>query len=227
MLLLMTFSPPPTISGAGEQWPAGTLQCGLPQIAGPGPGASRGQRLKWLHPPGAALLGCRETATPRGRQQAGQRDPAGNGVTGRLTGSLLQMEFPTDLRTWWSRKHLQAQQAYESRVSSLVRGMSRLEQKLHDIKEENAALLSDQASIRELCIKLDSDKELKARQLSLKSMDLERVSQPIKASARLTHIIFKPFWHKCALLGDRGAGRAALWGGPAQETARQREADHL
>lgn len=76
-----------------------------------------------------------------------------------------------------SRKHMQAQQTYESRVSSLVRGMSRLEEKLHDAQEKNAALLSDQASTRELCVKLDSDKELKARQLSLKNMDLERVSQ--------------------------------------------------
>lgn len=80
---------------------------------------------------------------------------------------------------------MQAQQAYESRVSSLVRATSRLEQKLHDVQEENAALLSDQASMRELCVKLDSDKELKARQLTLKSMDLERVSQPIKAATWL------------------------------------------
>lgn len=90
---------------------------------------------------------------------------------------------------------MQAQQAYESRVSSLVRGMSRLEQKLHDIQEENAALLSDQASMRELCVKLDSDKELKARQLSLKIMDLERVSQAVEAAARLEQsaVLFRLF----------------------------------
>lgn len=102
---------------------------------------------------------------------------------------------------------MQAQQAYESRVSSLVRGTSRLEQKLHDVQEENAALLSDHASMRELCVKLDSDKELKARQLSLKSMDLERVSRLVEAassqlfSASLTQTCagrWRGSWRTCA-----------------------------
>lgn len=79
---------------------------------------------------------------------------------------------------------MQAQQAYESRVSSLVSGMSRLEQELHGAQEEKAALLSDLASVRELCVKLDSGKELTARQLTSKSMDLERVSRPTKATTR-------------------------------------------
>lgn len=72
-------------------------------------------------------------------------------------------------------KHVQALQAYEAQVSSLVRGMSRLEEELHKAQEEKAALLSDLASVRELCVKLDSGKELTARQLTSKSMDLERV----------------------------------------------------
>lgn len=70
---------------------------------------------------------------------------------------------------------MQALQAYEAQVSSLVRGMSRLEEELHKAQEEKAALLSDLASVRELCVKLDSGKELTARQLTSKSMDLERV----------------------------------------------------
>lgn len=53
--------------------------------------------------------------------------------------------------------------------------MSRLEEELHKTQEEKAALLSDLASVRELCVKLDSGKELTARQLTSKSMDLERV----------------------------------------------------
>lgn len=72
-------------------------------------------------------------------------------------------------------KHLQALQAYEAQVSSLVRGTSRLEEELHKVQEEKANLLSDLASVRELCVKLDSGKELAARQLTSKSMDLERV----------------------------------------------------
>lgn len=70
---------------------------------------------------------------------------------------------------------MQAVQAYEAQVSSLARGMSRLEEELRKAQEERAALLSDLASVRELCVKLDSGKELAARQLTSRSMDLERV----------------------------------------------------
>ncbi|XP_071371659.1 centrosomal protein of 135 kDa [Centroberyx affinis] len=74
------------------------------------------------------------------------------------------------------QQHMQALQAYEARVSSLVRGMSRLEEELHTAQGDKAALVSDLASVRELCVKLDSGKELTARQLTSKSMDLERVT---------------------------------------------------
>ena len=60
-------------------------------------------------------------------------------------------------------------------MSSLVRGMSRLEEDLHKAQEEKASVLADLASVRELCVKLDSGKEFTARQLTAKSMDLERV----------------------------------------------------
>ncbi|KAM3875853.1 centrosomal protein of 135 kDa [Diretmus argenteus] len=73
------------------------------------------------------------------------------------------------------QQHVQALQAYEAQVSSLVRGMSRREEELHAAQEEKAALLSDLASVRELCVKLDSGKELTARQLTSKSMEVERV----------------------------------------------------
>ncbi|KAK2835857.1 hypothetical protein Q5P01_016341 [Channa striata] len=74
------------------------------------------------------------------------------------------------------QQHLQALQAYEAQVSSLVRGTSRLEEELRNAQEEKAGLFSDVASVRELCVKLDSDKELAARQLTSKSMDLERLT---------------------------------------------------
>ncbi|XP_047442689.1 centrosomal protein of 135 kDa isoform X2 [Mugil cephalus] len=86
------------------------------------------------------------------------------------------------------QQHIQALQAYEAQVSSLVRGMSRLEEELHKAQEEKAALLSDLASVRELCVKLDSGKELTARQLTSKSMDLERVTgelEDVRSEAEL------------------------------------------
>ncbi|XP_034736787.1 centrosomal protein of 135 kDa isoform X2 [Etheostoma cragini] len=74
------------------------------------------------------------------------------------------------------QQHVQALQAYESQVSSMVRGMSRLEEELHKAQEEKATLVADLASVRELCVKLDSGKELTARQLTSRSMDLERLT---------------------------------------------------
>ncbi|KAK5869912.1 hypothetical protein PBY51_024590 [Eleginops maclovinus] len=86
------------------------------------------------------------------------------------------------------QQHTQALQAYDAQVSSLARGMSRLEEELHSAQEEKAALLSDLASVRELCVKLDSSKELTARQLTSRSMDLERVTgelEDVKSEAEL------------------------------------------
>lgn len=66
-------------------------------------------------------------------------------------------------------------QAYESQVSSLARAMSHLEEEVQTAQAEKASVLEDLASIRELCVKLDSSKEVTACQLTAKSMELERV----------------------------------------------------
>ncbi|CAJ1060000.1 centrosomal protein of 135 kDa isoform X3 [Xyrichtys novacula] len=86
------------------------------------------------------------------------------------------------------QQHTQALQAYEAQVSSLVRGMSKLEQELHKVQGERTSLLSDLASVRELCVKLDSSKELTSRQLTSRSMDLERVTgelEDVRSEAEL------------------------------------------
>ncbi|CAL8287618.1 unnamed protein product [Arctogadus glacialis] len=74
------------------------------------------------------------------------------------------------------QQHMHALQAYDAQVSSLARGMARLEEDLKGAQEEKAALLSDLASVRELCVKLDSGKELTACHLTSKSMELERLT---------------------------------------------------
>ncbi|XP_030628630.1 centrosomal protein of 135 kDa [Chanos chanos] len=74
------------------------------------------------------------------------------------------------------QEHMSALQAYEAQASSLARAVSRLEEELQDARAEKAAVLADLTSVRELCVKLDSGKELTARQLTAKSMDLERVT---------------------------------------------------
>ncbi|KAM9435733.1 centrosomal protein of 135 kDa isoform 2-T2 [Clarias gariepinus] len=74
------------------------------------------------------------------------------------------------------QEHINALQAYEAQVSSMVRATSRLEEELQSAREEKASVLADLASVRELCVKLDSNKELTTRQLAAKSMELERMT---------------------------------------------------
>ncbi|KAI7799400.1 centrosomal protein of 135 kDa isoform X1 [Triplophysa rosa] len=74
------------------------------------------------------------------------------------------------------QEHLNAMQAYEAQVSSLARAMSHLEEEVQTAQTEKASVLEDLASIRELCVKLDSSKEVTVRQLTAKSMELERVT---------------------------------------------------
>nr|XP_057930215.1 centrosomal protein of 135 kDa-like isoform X2 [Doryrhamphus excisus] len=86
------------------------------------------------------------------------------------------------------QQHVQALQAYEAQVSTLTRGMSRLEEELRKAQEEKAGLVSDLATVRELCVKLDSGKQLTARQVTSKSMELERVEgelEDVRSEAEL------------------------------------------
>lgn len=73
-------------------------------------------------------------------------------------------------------QHMNAHQAYEAQVSSMTKTMSKLEEQLRLELDEKALILSDFASVRELCVKLDSSKEQLSRQLTAKSMECERVS---------------------------------------------------
>uniref|UniRef100_A0A8C1L9L7 Centrosomal protein 135 n=1 Tax=Cyprinus carpio TaxID=7962 RepID=A0A8C1L9L7_CYPCA len=78
------------------------------------------------------------------------------------------------------QEHLNALQAYEAQVSSLARAMSRLEEEVQAARAEKASVLADLVSVRELCVKLDSSKELTTRQLTAKSMELERVTSELE-----------------------------------------------
>ncbi|XP_062308598.1 centrosomal protein of 135 kDa isoform X1 [Osmerus eperlanus] len=87
------------------------------------------------------------------------------------------------------QEHMSALQAYESQVSSLGREMSRLEEELRAAREERAAVLSDLASVRELCVKLDSSRELTTRQLNSRSMEMERVTGELEDVRSETDIL--------------------------------------
>ncbi|XP_064440591.1 centrosomal protein of 135 kDa isoform X4 [Mirounga angustirostris] len=73
------------------------------------------------------------------------------------------------------QEHINAHHAYESQISSMAKAMSRLEEELRHQEDAKAAVLNDLSSLRELCIKLDSGKDIMTQQLNSKSLELERV----------------------------------------------------
>ncbi|XP_053779112.1 centrosomal protein of 135 kDa isoform X2 [Desmodus rotundus] len=73
------------------------------------------------------------------------------------------------------QEHINAHHAYESQISSMTKAVSRLEEELRHQEDEKAAVFSDLSSLRELCIKLDSGKDILTQQLNAKSLELERV----------------------------------------------------
>ncbi|XP_065490319.1 centrosomal protein of 135 kDa [Caloenas nicobarica] len=84
--------------------------------------------------------------------------------------------------------HIAAHQAYESQISSITKNMSKLEEDIKREKLDKSSVLADLASVRELCVKLESNKELLSRQLTSKSMDYEKVLgelEDIKSEAEL------------------------------------------
>ncbi|NWH48029.1 CP135 protein, partial [Fregata magnificens] len=84
--------------------------------------------------------------------------------------------------------HIVAHQAYESQISSITKNMSKLEEVIKRENQDKSSVLADLASVRELCVKLESNKELLSRQLTSKSMDYERVLgelEDIKSEAEL------------------------------------------
>ncbi|XP_023566895.1 centrosomal protein of 135 kDa isoform X2 [Octodon degus] len=72
------------------------------------------------------------------------------------------------------QEHINAHHAYESQISSMAKAMARLEEELRRQEEEKATVLSDLSSLRELCIKLDSGKDVMTQQLNSKNLELER-----------------------------------------------------
>ncbi|XP_069487721.1 centrosomal protein of 135 kDa [Ambystoma mexicanum] len=72
-------------------------------------------------------------------------------------------------------EHINAHQAYESQISSMAKTMSKLEEELKHEQSQKSSVLSDLNSVRELCVKLDSNQEHLSRQLTSKNIEYERV----------------------------------------------------
>ncbi|XP_058523266.1 centrosomal protein of 135 kDa [Ochotona princeps] len=95
------------------------------------------------------------------------------------------------------QEHMSAHHAYESQISSMAKAMSRLEEELRLREDEKAAVLGDLSSLRELCIKLDSGKDVTTQQLNSKSLEYER------AVAELENVKSESEMLKKQLLNER------------------------
>ncbi|KAM4052055.1 centrosomal protein of 135 kDa isoform 3-T3 [Anomaloglossus baeobatrachus] len=73
------------------------------------------------------------------------------------------------------QEHMNAHQAYETQISSMAKALSKYEEQLRHELDEKAFVLSDLASVRELCVKLDTSKEQFSRQLTARNIEYERV----------------------------------------------------
>ncbi|CAH2223339.1 testis-specific gene 10 isoform X1 [Pelobates cultripes] len=78
--------------------------------------------------------------------------------------------------------HVTTEQSYKSQINSLNKAASKMEEEAHQIKAEKSTVLNDLASTRELCVKLDSSKELLNRQLSAKIQDMEQLQMELEST---------------------------------------------
>ena len=67
------------------------------------------------------------------------------------------------------------QHDYELQVSNMTKSIANLEESNRDAENERYSLMQDLAAVRDLCSKLEMDKETLQRQLTAKVLDLEKV----------------------------------------------------